>query len=183
MIDHSTPHEHFRGLLDEIWRSSDTRLSAAQRFLASLDEQDVLIMFRYLIDAEYGPHISVSNMNFASCTMDIKLALSGQAYVTNVSRDASDLSLCVFTDIGWCLNARNPQLPAIVGRRVQMTGASLLAALQYCRDHVDSTLFLPREMRSNSLAEASVALGVPHSLLNALAVSCRKTEHELAVMH
>jgi hypothetical protein len=179
MIVEQRPHAHTQEVLDKIWHSQRPRLEAAQSVLNDLTEADILILFRYQLEAEIGAILAFSSINFDGGSMEVSIASNGISTIVSVTREAGDLAISQFADISRSLVVQDASFLKIVNKTFVMSAASLLGTLQYCRDHLDSALYLPQELRSQRLEDESRSLGISVAFLKSLAVTYRNTERSL----
>src|SRR4051794_16937465 len=159
-------------ILDRIWQSELASEEAATAILPALSDSAILTMSSCLLEAAGSIRIIERDPNF------LLLEYQGIATRCTVSREPSDNTLITFSDIPASLVATEERFKRAWGPSRPYRAAAVLSAMQYARDHVDSLLLLPPEMRNRRTSQASTAFGIPPEMLRALSVLMRRHQYQ-----
>jgi hypothetical protein len=148
-------------VLDILWHASDPRLrELATRLLPTLTDNNRLVLLAWDTAASFGPlggRVDIlAPRSFAVLDGWGKLLFSADLAKSTQGHHIGPM--LSYTDMPWAVFRKSGDYaPTDTPRH---SGASLLIAMQLIRDHIDSTILKPAEMRHRELDGFAQQAGV-----------------------
>jgi hypothetical protein len=148
-------------IIDELWRRPPERGHLARGLLQNLTAWDWLLLAAWDTAATFGPSsgwvVFRQPTTFAIFDSSAELRLIAALVECDSTHDAQVIFEYRTTDRCVALDAASPDQPTI---RETHDPAGLLLALQLIRDHLDTTLLKPPELRARDLARFARAANI-----------------------
>ncbi len=161
---------HLASLLDELWQRPTERAALAEQLVAHLNDVEGFILVAWDLAATFGPSSGRLNLE-PPRTIQImdswgKLFLAASLTEANETSNQQYLIMYRGKDIGLIIHESSPNIP--IARYVHDL-KSLLIALQLIRDHLDSALFKPPELRNAQIVRFAASSGLEDDRFRRLA--------------
>ena len=158
--------------LDEIWRAAGAQRKISELICWELTEEEILELAVHVWRAKTQK--SIEQASIVGKEARIK---SGLSPVLHLSTDSSpDL----FPIVKFSELKRTVFGPEYLdGSPWEVSAAGLLEILQFARDHTDSLLFLPSDLRNNRIDQYAKEMAIDASFLRELLIGFREIEKKL----
>lgn len=158
-------------LIDELWKKPNEREELARQFIADLNFDSRLILSAWDTAATFGPpsgklHLIQPNTMQVADSWGKVFLVANQVEESNKNNEQIlisyyELNLCVVSD------KSSPTRPK---DQFIHDFKSLLIALQFVRDYLDSVLIKPVELRNAEIEAFAASLGIESSYFRRLVV-------------
>jgi hypothetical protein len=155
--------------LDRVWHDTAPRRISAATALVDMDDDAILDMLGRLIVADAGDWLTVDD-RCEPHVLHLRYRGATAASPARLGNGLDKNAIIRLIDLNRALVVEDQGFAKMWGDVREYSADSILAAEQFARDHADSLLFLPSEMRQSRLGEVSASLGVPKELLCKLVV-------------
>lgn len=163
------PGTHLTFLVDDLWKSPHRALRVGQ-LVADLNEVDMLLLAGWDTAATCGPLTGTLRLTLPQTievTDDVgRVFLLATLVETHQATDHSCLITYWDTPQSVVLDKASPNTPT---GSTMHDPKGLLLALQLIRDHLDSVLLKPRDLRDQEIAEFAAAAGLQEEHFRRLA--------------
>lgn len=146
--------EGLSACLDRVWQSRESHYTAAQQCLPKLEVSDWLILAGWDSAATYCPQGGVLRFEFPD-QVSVSDSLGQQLLKGRLTHNGSGMAAKGQPAVqyeGWGYAV---VLDPAVKELISHDPASLIAAMQWIRDHLDTALLKPSEMRDREVNDIS----------------------------
>lgn len=181
MIDPALDGARLKEALDSIWQCHADCAALAVRLLSELDRTGWIILAAWSIAATFGPVFGClqigSQGEFVVSDAWRSDILSARVVQSLDIENTPTLIRFYGTQYGVVVNEDSPFLPH---GRVVYRPVNYLIALELIRDHIDSTLLLPRELRDQEIGRMAATAEMDDVLFRRLATWYQQIESQVS---
>jgi hypothetical protein len=159
--------------LDLVWQDDRPRLESASVALMDMDDNALLSMLRIFLLAEAGNRLIVDE-RIDRGALYLRYRENDVSTLAYLGPASSGDAIMRLTDIGKSLVADEDSFRMAWGSVREYSGCRILGAQQFARDHIDTLLYEPPDIRERHLEQVGASLGVSPDLLVMLAAHVRR---------
>ena len=144
--------------LDRIWHGTGRRRDEAIACLRSLSQGGVYHAISYDLASFLELRPSLISIDVANRVLSFTFSHGDTSFM--IGNEPSGNYVIQYPDVGYVAALQEGRgVPLPVFSKIQSL-EQLLVGLQLCRDHIDSVLYLPRQMRSQRMTEYASEAGM-----------------------
>ncbi len=148
-------------ILDKLWHNPQKRNALSRGFVSELDDNGLLILSGWDTAASTGPANGKLLLNFPNYMKitDANDMFFLQAKLTHSYEDTKLVEIIKYRDLEYSVivDKSSPYVPQM---HLDHSFSHLLVALQLIRDHIDSVLLWPNEMRRKKFSNFAKTSGL-----------------------